>query len=970
VALRTVGVRLQAEVSGYVNNMRNAGKSTKDFVGELDKSARAGQLDAVADQAGRMGLGMVAAFGIAVGAAAKFDKQMSEVAAVSGATGAELEELRDAALEAGKATAFSATEAAKAQAELAKAGLSTSEILGGALSGSLSLAAAGSLDLAEAADIAAKAMNIFDLEGKDVGHVADVLAAAANKSATDVHEMGEALKMGGLASKAAGMSFEETSGTLAAFADNALNGSDAGTSLKTMLMMIQAPTDKAAGLMEELGIRAYDVTGQFVGTAELAGQLQERLGTLTQEQRNAALATIFGADAMRAANVLYNIGEQGIRDYTAAVDDEGAAADVARLKMDNLAGDVEKLTGSLETMAIEAGSGANGGLRQLVQMTNALVDQIATLPPAVGSTATILVGLSGAALLVGAGMVKVRRGTADALAELRQVGPTGVRAARGLEVTSKWAGRAAVAFIALQVASAALSSVVGKDLNPQVDALGKGLASWGKDGRLAGEAARVLGADMEDLGHGLKFLADTDNSRRVWARRLQDSLETVVPSLDATNTSLAKTRERVSAMDMALAQLVQGGSATEAAAAFDRLAEMAAKDGVSIEELKAMFPEYAAALEVAAGATDKTTGAIGEVGVAADEAAKQVQELKEAFDALFGIQMSLDRATIAYRESIVETTAELKAGKMTLNTNTEEGRANASAMLDQVDAAKKLRDANIDNGMAVEEANAKYQEQIAGLIALAVKLGFNEQAVRELLGVYEEIPDKVDTQIGTPGLPGATQRVETFNQTIRNVPPSKNVPFHTNAPEAKAAVEALRVKIAQIKSKNIQISAQVYWTSSGDFHVPGGTLVKNRWGGLYEHAAEGKLREAHIASPMGPARYAYAEPQTGGEAFIPKYGDRDRSLGILDKAASWYGMQVGSPDRPVWHGMTGGGTVTQRHVVDLKLNGDTVAELVFGGPGGRMSPRAERAIARGFTSAIHAVGGDASAMRIGRGRAG
>ena len=184
MALRTVGVRLAAEVSGYVNSMRTAGRATKDFTSDLDQAARGGRLDAVADQAGAMGLALAGGFALAVGAAARFDKQMSEVAAVSNATGAELERLRESAIAAGEDTAYSATEAAKAQAELAKAGLGTADILGGALSGSLALAAAGSLDLAESADIAAKTMNVFNLKGQDVSHIADVLAAAATVSYT------------------------------------------------------------------------------------------------------------------------------------------------------------------------------------------------------------------------------------------------------------------------------------------------------------------------------------------------------------------------------------------------------------------------------------------------------------------------------------------------------------------------------------------------------------------------------------------------------------------------------------------------------------------------------------------------------------------------------------------------------------------------------------------------------------------
>jgi TP901 family phage tail tape measure protein len=126
-----------------------------------------------------------------------FDKSMSAVRAVSGATATDMGKLRQAALDAGEATVFSATESAQAEAELARAGISTADILGGAPRGSLDLAAAGQLGLADAATISAQAMNVFKLRGGDVSHIADVLAAGANKSAADVGQLGDAPERSG-----------------------------------------------------------------------------------------------------------------------------------------------------------------------------------------------------------------------------------------------------------------------------------------------------------------------------------------------------------------------------------------------------------------------------------------------------------------------------------------------------------------------------------------------------------------------------------------------------------------------------------------------------------------------------------------------------------------------------------------------------------------------------------------------------
>ncbi|MFY1582877.1 phage tail tape measure protein [Micromonospora sp. WMMD734] len=835
MALRTVGVRLQAEVSGYMAGMRQAKGATRDLIGEMDKAGKNRHaLDSVGDGAVVAGAGLLGLAGAAAKFTMDFEKQMSEVSAVSNATAGDMERLRSAALQAGADTAFSATEAAKAEAELAKAGLSTSAILGGALTGSLSLAAAGTLDLAEAADISAKTMNMFGLKGADVGHIADVLAAAANKSATDVHEMGEALKQGGLAADAADIGLEETVGTLAAFADRALVGSDAGTSLKTMLMMLQAPTDKAAGLMEELGIKAYDTSGNFVGTVKLAGQLQKALGGLTQEQRNAALAQIFGADAMRAANVLYSVGEQGLRDYVAAVDDQGAAADVAAKKMDNLAGDVEKLRGSLETMAIEAGSGANDGLRLLAQGTGAFVDELAELPPAVGSTLTVVAGLSGAALLLGSGWVRVRRSTADMLDELRQVGPNGQRAARGLEVTTKWAGRAAVAFVALEAASAVVSSAQS-DLNPQIEALGVGLAKWGQSGALAGESARLLGDDMKDLAVGFKFLADADNDRRGSARWIQDRLESIPvlgEALEGTNTSMARTRERVDAMDQAFAQLVQGGKADEARAAFDRLAASVAADGVSVDEVRKQFPAYAAALETTAAAASKTvsptsslTGATKEYKTAADAAASAATGQREALVALSEMMRAEADPVFGLLDAQQKLTEAQKAAAKAVK---EHGRNSDEAQ----EATRKLALAAIGLQEQAGVLSGTFDGKMTPALRQTLKAaGLTESQIKDVAGQFRTAKSAADKYEGTykanvsltgyPTTMDRLKRLSTYQQALKK----GTIPVGFQGP---------------IQGKDYHAGG---WTGPGEKYQPAGVVHADEF--VIKKESRGKIERRH-----------------------------------------------------------------------------------------------------------------------------
>ncbi|MEU4367558.1 phage tail tape measure protein [Micromonospora chersina] len=747
----------QAELRKLMN-ARNLLPDEKELQQSAEKASR--HLDGVADTAGVMGLAVMAGFGAAVKAGMAFDKQMSAVSAATHATAGDMERLRAAALKAGKDTSYSATEAAQGIEELAKAGVSTTAILTGGLDGALALAAAGGLDVGEAAETAASAMTQFGLSGKDVPHIADLLAAAAGKAQGSVHDMGYALSQAGLVANQMGLSVEDTTGTLAAFASAGLLGSDAGTSLKTMFIALANPSEKAAGLMEELGIAAYDAQGNFVGVTNLAGQLRDRLGTLTQEQRNAALATIFGSDAIRAASILYDQGAAGIQQWIDKTNDAGFAAETAAARTDNLAGDIERLKGSLETLAIESTSGANGGLRMLVQGLDAAVGAVSAMPPAVGSTITVLVGLGAAVTVLGAGWVKGRRAIGEFRTELESVGPAGERASRGLQATTKWAGRATVAFTVLEVAGAAIDAMV-EDLNPQIDALALGLERWGSSGQLAGEAARVLGGDLSDLNVGLKFLADTDNDRRKFARWGQDLLEFMVPGLNQTNTSLTRTRERVAAMDQAFAQMVSSGNAEAAKAAFDRLAATQAQYGVTVDELKKLFPEYAAALETTAAAageavspTATLTGKTKEYKTSADAAAAAARGQRDALVELSGMLKAETDPVFGLLDAQAKLTEAQKAAAKAVK---EHGRNSAEAK----DATRDLALAAIElQGKAGELSSTFDGEMTPALRATLAAAGLTDRQIEDVAKQFRQAKADAEKYDGdyraNASAPGAT----------------------------------------------------------------------------------------------------------------------------------------------------------------------------------------------------------------------
>lgn len=318
-----------------------------------------------------------------------FDSQLSAIKAlipkdgIDGQTRDEImSQVRARAMQLGQDTVFGNTEVAKGMTELIKAGVQLKDVLGEASEAALNLATAGGLDLAESAETMSTAMNAFKVN--DATHAANILAGAANASATDVHELRYALSMCSAVASGAGVSFEDTNTTLAVFAQNGLKGSDAGTSLKTMLSNLipktktQIEAFSKLNLITEKGTSAFfDQQGKVKTLAEIAGLLQDRLKGMTKEEQLATLYDMFGSDAIRGGMILMREGAEGVTKMFNEMN-KVTAKDVAITMLDNLKGDIEELSGAWENFQITLMSGsANSGLRSLVQELTDIV-KIAT----------------------------------------------------------------------------------------------------------------------------------------------------------------------------------------------------------------------------------------------------------------------------------------------------------------------------------------------------------------------------------------------------------------------------------------------------------------------------------------------------------------------------------------------------------------------------------------------------------------
>lgn len=326
-----------------------------------------------------------------------FNDAMSQAAGALDKPMSEMEDLRQLAIQTGQDTVFSATDAGNAITELAKGGLTEADIKAGALKTTMDLAASSGMDLGEAANVVVQAMGAFGLSANESAEAANALAGAAAASSTDVEPLTQALAQCSAGAKNAGWSIQETTAVLARFADAGIEGSDAGTSLKTMLQRLAAPTDSAATMIEQLGIQTRDSSGTLLGASEIAEELQDKLGGLDSASRDAALSTIFGSDAMRAATVMMDSGTEGLKKYIDAANDQEAAQRLANSQMSDGSRAIEELKGSLETAAIQIGDTLAPIVQKVAELITALVNKFSALPEGVQQV-IVVVGILVAAL--------------------------------------------------------------------------------------------------------------------------------------------------------------------------------------------------------------------------------------------------------------------------------------------------------------------------------------------------------------------------------------------------------------------------------------------------------------------------------------------------------------------------------------------------------------------------------------------
>jgi TP901 family phage tail tape measure protein len=241
-------------------------------------------------------------------------------------------------------------DAAAGVVELTKAGMSLDQAMK-AVNATMVLAKAGEMEVAEASTLVSNTLNTFNLKATQAGEVANVLANAANISSADVSDMAQALSMASNVAAGAGASIQETAAMLAELANAGMKGSDAGTSLKTMLLALQAPTTTASNALKDLGVSAFTAAGKARPIRAVLGDLDKKFKGLTDKERAKKLKDIFGSDAYRAAKVIFGNGAAALDKYTKAVDKAGAAQRLAESSSAGLAGTINMFKANATSLA-------------------------------------------------------------------------------------------------------------------------------------------------------------------------------------------------------------------------------------------------------------------------------------------------------------------------------------------------------------------------------------------------------------------------------------------------------------------------------------------------------------------------------------------------------------------------------------------------------------------------------------------
>nr|DAI41591.1 MAG TPA: minor tail protein [Caudoviricetes sp.] len=356
------------DFKGKVNDLGKTAESGVSKLGSVVKTAAVG-----------IGGAMVAVGGYAIKVGSDFESAMSNVAAISGATGDDLQMLKDTAKEMGATTQFSATEAANALSYMALAGWDANQSAA-ALPGVLNLAAASGMELASASDMVTDYMSAFGMSCEQSGYFADMLAYAQSNANTTAELLGESYKNCAANMAAAGQDVETTTSLLAMMANQGLKGSEAGTALAAVMRDLTAKMSNGAIKIGDTSVAVQDANGNYRDLTDILQDVESATNGMGDAEKAAALSSTFTADSIKGLNLILNAGVSNAADFENQLRNSGGTAEnMANVMNDNLAGAMKSLQSRAEAFGIAIYESFSVQLKDAV---NAAADALGSLTDA------------------------------------------------------------------------------------------------------------------------------------------------------------------------------------------------------------------------------------------------------------------------------------------------------------------------------------------------------------------------------------------------------------------------------------------------------------------------------------------------------------------------------------------------------------------------------------------------------------
>lgn len=364
-------VKVGADVDQAISGLNRVDKTTGKLGSNVSRAMKVA------------GLGFIGGAAMAIRAAGNYQESMNTLQAVTGANAAVMKQAGAAAKQLGADTKLpgtSASDAAEAMTELAKGGMTVKQAMS-AVRGTLLLSAAAQIGNAEAANITSKALNAFGMAASKSNVVADQLAATANASSAEITDVAQAMQAAATVFSMGKQPIDALTTSIGLMANKGISGSDAGTSLKTMLMSLMAPTAKSAKALAKMGVSVRDAGGHMRPMRGIIQQFSRATAGMSDAQRDAAFATIFGSDAVRAANVVLGSGVGAYDKMHNAVTKTGAAQQVADAKTKGFNGALEAFKSTLETLSVTLGTIL---LPAATKVMRALTSMLGVVEPLIG----------------------------------------------------------------------------------------------------------------------------------------------------------------------------------------------------------------------------------------------------------------------------------------------------------------------------------------------------------------------------------------------------------------------------------------------------------------------------------------------------------------------------------------------------------------------------------------------------------